>query len=225
MGELTASIAHELNQPLSGITSNASAGRRFIDRGDVDLRELHDLLGDIVADARRAGDVIHGIRGMIKKEQTARHRINLNDVVMNVVQMIRADALLHASELKTSLEANLPIVEADPVQIQQVLINLVVNAFDAMRETPESKRKVEITTQQSGDGAVCVSVRDYGIGISEETRRRLFEQFFTTKPDGLGMGLPIVRSIVEAHAGTMEAENADGGGARFHFTLPISTGV
>ena len=225
MGELTASIAHELNQPLSGITSNASAGRRFIDRGNVDLRELHDLLGDIVADARRAGDVIHGIRGMIKKEQTARHRINVNDVVTNVVQMIRADALLHASELKTSLEANLPIVEADPVQIQQVLINLVVNAFDAMRETPESKRKVEITTQQSGDGPVRISVRDYGIGISEETRSRLFEQFFTTKPDGLGMGLPIVRSIVEAHAGIIEAENAEGGGARFHFTLPMSTGV
>ena len=119
----------------------------------------------------------------------------------------------------------LPIVEADPIQIQQVLINLVVNAFDAMRETQESKRKVEITTQKCGDGAVHVSVRDYGIGISEETRSRLFEQFFTTKPDGLGMGLPIVRSIVEAHAGTMKAENAEGGGARFHFTLPISTGV
>jgi two-component system sensor kinase FixL len=222
---MATSIAHELNQPLSGIISNASAGQRFIDRGNVDLGELRELLADIVADARRAGDVIHGIRGMIKKEQTGRHRINLNDVVTNVAQLIRADALLHASELKTSLEANLPIVEADPVQIQQVLINLVVNAFDAMRETPESKRKVEITTQESGDGAVRVSVRDYGVGISEETRSRLFEQFFTTKPDGLGMGLPIVRSIVEAHAGIMEAENAEGGGARFHFTLPMSTSV
>jgi PAS domain S-box-containing protein len=225
MGEMATSIAHELNQPLSGIISNASAGQRFIDRGNVDLGELRELLADIVADARRAGDVIHGIRGMIKKEQTGRHRINLNDVVTNVAQLIRADALLHASELKTTLEANLPIVEADPVQIQQVLINLVVNAFDAMRETPESKRKVEITTQESGDGAVRVSVRDYGVGISEETRSRLFEQFFTTKPDGLGMGLPIVRSIVEAHAGIMEAENAEGGGARFHFTLPMSTSV
>jgi PAS domain S-box-containing protein len=225
IGELTASIAHELNQPLSGIITNAAAGQRFIDRGNVDLEEIRDLLGDISADARRAGDVIHGIRGMIKKEQTGRRRINLNDVVTNVAQMTRADALLHASELKTSLRANLPIVEADPVQIQQVLINLVVNAFDAMHETPESKRKVEITTEQSGEEAVRVSVRDYGVGISEETRSRLFEQFFTTKPDGLGMGLPIVRSIVEAHAGTMEAENAEGGGARFHFTLPVSTRV
>jgi PAS domain S-box-containing protein len=225
IGELTASIAHELNQPLSGIITNAAAGQRFIDRGNVDLEEIRDLLGDISADAHRAGDVIHGIRGMIKKEQTGRRRINLNDVVTNVAQMTRADALLHASELKTSLRANLPIVEADPVQIQQVLINLVVNAFDAMHETPESKRKVEITTEQSGEEAVRVSVRDYGVGISEETRSRLFEQFFTTKPDGLGMGLPIVRSIVEAHAGTMEAENAEGGGARFHFTLPVSTRV
>jgi PAS domain S-box-containing protein len=223
IGEMSASIAHELNQPLAGIVSNAGAGQRFIDRGNVDLQEIRDLLADIGADARRASNVVRGIRGMIKKEQTARHRINLNDVVTNVAQMVRADALLHASELKTSLEANLPIVEADPVQIQQVLINLVVNAFDAMRETPESKRKVEITTQQSGDGAVRVSVRDYGIGISEETRNRLFEQFFTTKPDGLGMGLPIVRSIVESHAGTITAENADGGGARFRFTLPIET--
>jgi PAS domain S-box-containing protein len=225
MGELVASIAHEVNQPLAGIISNAAAGQRFIDQGNVDLQEIRDVLSDVSADARRASDVVRGIRGMIKKEQTARYRINMNDVVTNVVQMVRVDALLHACELKTSLEANFPIVEADPVQIQQVLINLVVNAFDAMRETPESKRKVEITTQQNGDGAVRVSVRDYGIGISEETRSRLFEQFFTTKPDGLGMGLPIVRSIVEAHAGTMEAENAEGGGARFHFTLPISTGV
>jgi two-component system sensor kinase FixL len=225
IGEMSASIAHELNQPLSGIISNAAAGQRFIDRGNVDLQEIWDVLGDISADARRASDVVRGIRGMIKKEQTARHRINLNDVVTNVAQMIRADALLHLSELKISLEANLPMVEVDPVQIQQVLINLVVNAFDAMRETPESKRKVEITTQQSGDRAVRVSVRDYGVGISEETKSRLFEQFFTTKRDGLGMGLSIVRSIVEAHAGTIEAENAEGGGARFHFTLPMSTGV
>jgi two-component system sensor kinase FixL len=125
--------------------------------------------------------------------------------------------------LTTSLEASLPIVEADPIQVQQVLINLILNAFDATRDTPASMRKVEITTQQNADGAVLLSVRDYGIGISEETRSRLFEQFFTTKTYGLGMGLAIARSIVEAHGGTIEAENAEGGGARFHFTLPVST--
>jgi PAS domain S-box-containing protein len=223
MGEMSASFAHELNQPLAGIASNAGAGQRFIDRGNVDLQEIRELLADIGADARRASDVVRGIRGMIKKEQTAHHPINLNDVVTNVAQMMKADALLHASELKTSLEANLPIVEADPVQIQQVLINLVVNAFDAMRETPESKRKVEITTQQSGDRAVRVSVRDNGVGISEEMRSRLFKRFCTTKPDGMGMGLAIVRSIVESHGGTVAAENIEDGGARFHFTVPAST--
>jgi PAS domain S-box-containing protein len=223
MGEMSASIAHELNQPLAGIASNAGAGQRFIDRGNVDLQEIRELLADIRADARRANEVVRGIREMIKKEQSGRHHINLNDIVTNVLQMISSDALLHACELKTSLEAGLPIVEADPVQVQQILINLIVNAFDAMRDTPVSKRKIEITTQQSGDGTVRASVRDYGGGISGETRSRLFERFFTTKPEGLGMGLAIVRSIVEAHGGIIEAENAEGGGARFHFTLPVST--
>jgi len=223
MGEMSASIAHELNQPLAGIASNAGAGQRFIDRGNVDLQEIRELLADIGADARRASDVVRGIRGMIKKEQMGRQRINLNDIVTNVVHILSSDALLHWCELKTSLDTNLPMVEADPIQIQQVLINLVVNAFEAMPETPVSTREVEINTQQNADGAVRVSVRDYGVGISPETRSRLFEQFFTTKAEGLGMGLAIARSIVEAHAGTIDAENAEDGGARFHFTLPIST--
>ena len=224
VGELSASIAHELNQPLAGILTNAGAGEFVIDRGDVDLKELRELLADISADARRASDIVRDIRGMIKKEQLTRRRINLNDVVTNAVQIIGSDALLHACELKTSLEAALPIVEVDPVQIQQVLINLILNAFDAMRDTPVSKRRVEIMTRENGDGAVRISVRDYGVGISDEMRSRIFEQFFTTKPEGLGMGLAIVRSIVEEHAGTIEAENAEGEGARFHFTLPISAG-
>jgi two-component system sensor kinase FixL len=224
VGELSASIAHELNQPLAGIQTNAGAGEFLIDRGDVDLKEIRELLADISADARRASDVVRGIRGMIKKEQVTRRRINLNDVVTNVVRIIGSDALLRGCVLKTSLEAALPMVEADPVQIQQVLINLIVNAFDAMCDTPVSKREVEIMTQRNGDGSVCISVRDYGVGISEEMRNRIFEQFFTTKPEGLGMGLAIVRSIVEAHAGTIEAENAEGEGARFHFTLPVSAG-
>jgi len=224
VGELSASIAHELNQPLAGILTNAGAGEFVIDRGDVDLKEIRELLADISADARRASDVVRDIRGMIKKEQVTRRPINLNDVVTNAVQIIGSDALLHACELKTSLEAALPIVAVDPIQIQQVLINLILNAFDAMRDTPVSKRRVEIMTRENGDGAIRISVRDYGVGISDEMRSRIFEQFFTTKPEGLGMGLAIVRSIVEEHAGTIEAENAEGEGARFHFTLPISAG-
>jgi PAS domain S-box-containing protein len=221
MGELAASIAHELNQPLSGIVSNAAAGQRFIDRGDVDLTELRDLLTDINADGRRAGDVIRGIQSMVKKRAPARERVNLNDLVMKVVQMVKPNAMLHSCELGTFLDPGLPAVEGDPVQLQQVLLNLVINAFDAMRDTSVRSRKVAIATERNGDGTIRISVRDYGVGIPEEARERLFDQFFTTKKEGLGMGLSIVRSIVESHGGTIAAENADGGGARFQFILPV----
>jgi C4-dicarboxylate-specific signal transduction histidine kinase len=222
IGEMSASIAHELNQPLAGIASNASAGQRFIDRGNIDLQEMRDLLADISADARRASDVVRQIRGMIRKAQSPLQRINLNDIVMNVVHMVGPDALLHSCELKTLLDERSPAVEGNPIQMQQVLVNLLINAFDAMREIPVSRRKVEITTEQNGDGTVRTSVRDFGIGISRETSERMFEQFFTTKTEGLGMGLAIVRSIVESHGGKIEAENVEGGGACFYFILPIS---
>jgi signal transduction histidine kinase len=159
---------------------------------------------------------------MVKKGAPVRQRVNLNDLVMNVVRIVNPDAVLHSCELQTLLEANLPAIEADPIQLQQVLINLVINAFDAMRDTPLGRRRVVIATERNGDGAICASVRDYGVGISEEARDRLFEHFFTTKAEGLGMGLGIVRSIVESHAGTVAGENVAGGGARFHFTLPAS---
>ena len=222
IGEMSASIAHELNQPLAGIVSNASAGQRFIDRGKIDPQEIRDLLADISADARRASDVVRQIRGMIRKEVSPRQQINLNDIVKNVAHMVGPNALLHSCELKTSQDEKLPAVEGDPVQMQQVLVNLLVNAFEAMRDIPVSRRKVEITTEHNGDGMVRTSVRDFGTGISLETRERMFEQFFTTKPEGLGMGLAIVRSIVESHNGKIEAENVEGGGARFSFTLPTN---
>ena len=222
MGELAASIAHELNQPLSGISSNASAGQRFIDRGDVDLRELHELLGDIMADAHRAGAVIRGIQGMVKKSVPNRQQVNLNDLVSKVVHMVKPNAMLQSCEVETLLEPNLPPIEADPIQLQQVLLNLTINAFDAMDDTPAPHRKVVIATEKNSDSAIRVSVRDYGVGIPEEARERVFEQFFTSKAKGLGMGLAIVRSIVESHGGMIVAENADGGGARFCFTLSAS---
>jgi PAS domain S-box-containing protein len=222
MGELAASIAHELNQPLSGIVSNAAAGQRFIDRGDVDLAELRELLRDINADGRRAGDVIRGIQSMVKKRAPVRERVNLNDLVMKVVQMVKPNAMLHSCELGTFLDPDLPTVEADPVQLQQVLLNLVINAFDAMRDMPLGRRKVAIATERNGDATIRISVRDYGVGIPVEASERLFDQFFTTKREGLGMGLAIVRSIIEIHGGTIAAENADDGGARFQFTLPVT---
>src|SRR6266513_63015 len=149
MGEMAASIAHELNQPLSGIISNARAGERFIDRGDVDLRELRELLADIAADGRRAGDVIRGIQSMVKKSVPKRRWVNLNDLVIKVARMVNPDAVLNSCEVQTLLDPNLPTIEADPIQLQQVLINLVINSFDAMRNTPLSRRKVVIATERN----------------------------------------------------------------------------
>src|SRR4029077_19325339 len=172
-----------------------------------DLREISELLGDIIADGRRASDVMLGIRAMVKKGQVARRLVDLNEVVMDAVRMVSPDAVLRSCQVETSLDASLRAIEGDPVQLQQVLLNLVINAFDAMRDTPVNGRRVVIATQSNGDGTVRTSVRDYGTGISEEMRDRVFDPFFTTKTEGLGMGLAIVRSIVESHGGTITIEN------------------
>ncbi|MGB8073402.1 MAG: MASE1 domain-containing protein [Pseudolabrys sp.] len=225
LGEMTASLAHELDQPLAAILSNATAAMQYLEQGKLAPEQLQEILTDVVGDGRRAHDIMHNVRSAIKKGSAIRGRINLNDVVKAVTHMVHLDAAAHFCKVEMSLARNLPAIEGDPSQIQQVLINLVRNAFDAMRDTPPSGRKVEIATTYNGDGTICVAVRDYGSGIPEPTLERLFEQFFTTKEEGLGMGLAIVRSIVEAHGGSIAAENADGGGARFHFRLPTKDGM
>jgi PAS domain S-box-containing protein len=222
LGEMTASLAHELSQPLATIINNASAAMEYIEQDRLDPTQLQEILTDVIADGRRAVDIIRNVRNAIKKGSAIRGRINLNDMVKAVRHMVYPDAAAHLCTLEMSLARDLPSVDGDPTQIQQVLLNLVHNAFDAMGGTPSGQRVVEISTNYNGDGTISVAVRDHGRGISEKTRERLFEQFFTTKEEGLGMGLAIVRSIVEAHGGTIAAENADGGGARFHFRLPAS---
>jgi PAS domain S-box-containing protein len=221
LGEMTASLAHELNQPLSAIVTNATAALQYIARGKLEPQELHDILTDVAADGRRAHDIIQNVRNAIKTGSAIRGRLNLNDVVKAVVHMVSPDAAAQFCRLEMSLAPELPAVEGDPTQIQQVLLNLVRNAFEAMREIPPTLRNVEVSTSCNGDNTICVGVRDHGPGISEATRERLFEQFFTTKEEGLGMGLSIVRSIVEAHGGVIAAENAEAGGARFYFHLPM----
>jgi len=222
LGEMTASLAHELNQPLSAIISNANAGMRYIERGKDDPATLRGILGDVESDAHRAHNIIRNVRNTIKKGDPVRRRIDLNELVTNVARVVGPDAVGYSCEVETSLATDLPLIEGDPVQIQQVLVNLVSNAFDAMRQTPLGQRKVEISTAGTGDGEVRLSVRDHGAGIPTEAHDRLFDQFFTTKEHGLGMGLAIVRSIVEAHGGKIDAENVADGGARFYFTLPIT---
>jgi len=222
LGEMTASLAHELNQPLSAIISNANAGMRYIERGKDDPAKLRDILGDVESDANRAYDIIRNVRNTIKKGDPARRQIDLNELVTNVAHVVRPDAVGYSCEVETSLAKDLPPIEGDPVQIQQVLVNLVSNALDAMRQTPTSRRKVEISTAGKGESEVRLSVRDHGSGIRTEAHDRLFDQFFTTKEHGLGMGLAIVRSIVEAHGGKIHAENVADGGACFYFTLPVT---
>ena len=222
LGEMTASLAHELGQPLSAIITNANAGRRLIDKGKEDPETLRDILVNVASDGHRAHEIIQNVRNTIKKGDAIRHPINLNELVTKVAHVVRPDAVAYSCELETSLAKDLPLIEGDPVQIQQVLVNLVSNAFDAMRQTPPSQRKVEISTAGDGDGKVRLSVRDHGTGIRSEVHEQLFEQFFTTKEHGLGMGLAIVRSIVEAHGGKIHAENVADGGACFYFTLPVT---
>ena len=222
LGEMTASLAHELNQPLSAIVSNANAGMRLIDRGKEDPATLREILVDVEADGRRAHEIIQNVRNTIKKGDPTRHRINLNELVTKVAHIVRPDAVAYSCEIETSLAEDLPLIEVDPVQIQQVLVNLVSNALDAMRQTPPDRRKVEISTAGNGENEVRLSVRDHGTGIRTEVHERLFDQFFTTKEQGLGMGLAIVRSIVESHGGKIQAENVADGGALFYFTLPVT---
>ena len=225
MGEMASSLAHELNQPLTAIVTNAAAGQRFVDRGEIDDRELHELLLDISLDGERAGKIIRGIREMVRKGNTARRPVDMNQVVNDVVRLTNSDAVRHGCVLVTELDSQLPLVEANTVQLQQVLLNLILNAFDAMKETPDNRRRVVLSTSYLGptsqaNGVVRTTVRDFGTGLSEKAHQRIFEHFFSTKKDGLGMGLAIARSIAESFGGVLDATNASGGGAIFHFTLP-----
>jgi PAS domain S-box-containing protein len=222
LGEMAASLAHELNQPLTGIMSNAGAGRRFIAKGHADIARLDRLFGSIFADARRAGEIIRGIRGMVRKGEEAPSSVNLNNVITDVVPFIRSDALERHCAIVTELDPKLPMVNANPVLLQQVLLNIITNAFDAMREIPVAERRVVIRTECESDGRVRVSVRDFGTGLPAENPERIFEHFFSTKRDGLGMGLAIARSIIASHRGELTAANAECGGACVHFSLPAA---
>jgi two-component system sensor kinase FixL len=187
----------------------------------VDLEEVGEILDDIAVDGRRAADIMRGIKDMVQKSTGRREVVAVNGLVADVVRLAAADAYARGCVLKTDLDPISPAVIGDPVQLKQVLLNLVINAFDAMGQTPPEECRVEITSRLGDSGAVEVSVRDRGGGLPAEGPSRLFERFFSTKHDGMGMGLAIARSIVEAHGGALEAENAEGGGARFWLRIPV----
>ena len=225
MGEMTASFAHELNQPLTAIANNASAARRFLERGNIDPALLAQLLKDMVADSQRAGEVIRGIRSLVRKDtKVQRTYLNLNAVIADTVRLVSSDVLLRESIITTELDPQLPEVEAALVQIQQILLNLIINALDAVESLPPAERRIVVSTGSPEGDMVEVRVRDFGVGLPKDRPDKIFDHFFSTKQQGMGMGLTIVRSIVEAHGGTIAAENASDRGARIVVRLPVAHG-
>ena len=225
MGEMTASVAHELNQPLTAIANNAAAARRFLERGNIDPVLLQQLLQDMVADSQRAGEVIRGIRALVRKDKSVvRSVLNLNAVIADTLRLVSSDVLLRESVVTTEMDHNLPQVEAAPVQIQQVLLNLIMNALDAVEALPPGERRILVSTRSLNGESAEVSVRDFGAGLPKDRPEKVFDHFFSTKQTGMGMGLTIVRSIIEMHGGTISAENAPDRGARFFFRLPAARG-
>jgi PAS domain S-box-containing protein len=222
MGEMAGSLAHELNQPLGAIVTNAGAALRFLERDSLSGEQLREVLQDIVADGRRASEVIRTIKGMGRKEEGARQLLHLNDVIAEVLRLMRSDALAHDCTILTELRPALPQVEANLVQLQEVFLNLIVNAFEASKEVPRARRRVIIRTERDGDGVVRACVRDFGTGLPADAPERVFDRFFSTKREGMGIGLFIARAIIIAHGGTLYAENAEGSGAQFWLRLPAS---
>ena len=220
MGELTASLAHELNQPLTAIASNAAAGRRFLRQGTLEPGLIGELLEDIALDARRAGDVIQGIHHFVRKSEGERRAVDMNETMQEVLRLLHSDLLGRAAAIETRLAPNLPLLKADPVQLQQILLNLLMNALEAMQATPISERRIVVSTECSGE-SVITGVRDFGRGLPRDKPEQIFTQFYSTKPGGMGMGLTVVRSIVEAHGGKLSATNAKPG-AQFFFALPVT---
>ena len=225
MGELAASLAHELNQPLTAIYSNAQAAQRFMAANPADLEEVREILKDIVQDNSRAGEVIHRMRALVKKQEIAFVPLDASGVIRDVVLLVHSDAILHNIRVVLELDPDLPPVRGDRVELQQVVLNLLLNAFEAMKDCPASQREITVRAALDGPDVVRVVVRDRGTGMSSENLDKIFQPFYTTKRDGLGMGLSISRSIIEAHGGRLWAENNSDRGATFCFTVPVGGSV
>lgn len=223
LSELSGSIAHELNQPLTAILSNAQAGLRYLSREPMDVREISEILEDVAGDSKRAGEIIRGLRLLLKKDSAQLEPLNANLMVQDVLRLLRSDLLNAGVRCETQLALDLPFVIGARVQLQQVLMNLIVNACDAMSDAPGA-RLLMVSTELVGESRVQCCVRDSGPGITRERAGRLFEPFFTTKPTGMGLGLPVSRKIIEAHGGQIWAVPDRADGAVFCFTIPCQRG-
>ena len=219
MGELTATLAHELNQPLLSIRSNAQAAQRFMEKENPDLNEIKDILSDIIKDNRRASDVIIKIRALMKNSELQFAVLDINDVIREVIPLVHSDMVIKNISLITELSDNIPHARGDRMQLQEVILNLILNSFEAMKDT--DPKIIHIRTKQENDESIRVSVKDSGTGLNKKNMQNLFKPFFTTKEEGLGMGLVISRTILESHGGSIEAENNLNGGMTFHIILPV----
>ena len=222
VGQLTASIAHEVNQPLAAVVTNVGAALNWLGAQPPNLDEVRQSLGQIASDGNRASRVIGRIRDLIKKAPPRKDRLDLNDAILDVIALSRSELLRHGVSLKSQLAPALPAVEGDRTQLQQVILNLILNAVEAMRGVDEGTRQLRISTETEAVGGVLVTVRDTGPRFELANVERVFEAFYTTKPHGMGMGLAICRSIVEAHGGRMWATANQPHGALFQFTIPAS---
>jgi PAS domain S-box-containing protein len=225
MGELSGSLAHELNQPLTAILANAEAAQRFIEQDPPDLEELRAILVDIATQDRRAGEVISRLRQLLRSGETKREPLDVNEMIAETIRLLRSDLVSQRVTLHTELAHGLPPVQADRVQLQQVVINLVMNACDATRELPAAQRRLVLRSALVPGRGVQVSLEDNGHGLPPGDPERLFESFVTTKPDGMGLGLSICRTILQAHQGRLWAESNPEGGATFYFSLAAEDGA
>jgi len=221
MGELTASLAHELKQPLTAIRSNAQAAQRFLAHEKPDLDELRDILVDIINDNRRANNVIGRLRTLMRKSDLHITELDTNNVIREVYPLIHSYEILKNISLELELDDRIPLIAGDRVQLQQVILNLILNSSEALTDTDLALRKIIVRTTQKGTLYVTMAIKDNGPGIDEKIMEHLFEPFYTTKQEGLGMGLAICRSIVEEHGGSLRAQNNPNGGATFTFNLPV----
>jgi C4-dicarboxylate-specific signal transduction histidine kinase len=219
MGEFTGALAHELNHPLGSILNNANAAKRVLEQKNPDLDELRDIVVDIIAEDRRASSVIRKLRDLLQKTEVELASLDMNNVIEEVLELVRSDLVIKNISLSKKLTEGLPEVQGDRVQLQQVFLNLIINATDAMKDSEE--KNLHISTTKNGGQGITVCVKDSGCGFEQEGLDNLFEPFFTTKEEGLGMGLPIAQTILEALDGDIRVENNQEGGASFCVTLPV----
>jgi C4-dicarboxylate-specific signal transduction histidine kinase len=221
LGELTASIAHEVNQPLAAVLINAETCLRWLGRDPPNLEEARGSVKWIIGDTKRASEVIQRIRSLAKRTDIAKTPLDINGVVNEVAVLLQSELRRHQVSLRMELAAALPVVLADRVQLQQVIINLLMNGIEAMHGVTDRQRELLIRSDLDEDDLVVVAVKDCGVGIATENADHLFNAFFTTKSSGMGMGLSICRSIIEAHGGRLSGSGNLGPGATFQFTLPV----